>query len=166
MDAPVVESVIVTVTGNVYVPAIGVITGAAAVGLNPLVNVQLSIFWLDEDPPVPAVNPTYAVFPPTRLGMFTGQLVENVFPATPSVIVNPSVVPSYVSVTVIVSPLCRLIPEAVRSIAGTVGEAPFSYMPVVFAPSPALLKRSNFNATLFPIGVFGLASGLVGLSGP
>src|SRR5271154_6500707 len=166
MDAPIVESVIVTVTGNAYVPATGVITGAAAVAVNPLVNVQLSIFWLDEDPPVPAVKPTYALFPPTRLGMFTGQLVENAVPATPSVIVRPSVVPSYVNCTVMVSPLCRLIPEDVRSIAGNVGEAPFSYMPVVFGPSPALLKRSNFTATLFAIGVFWLASGFVGFSGP
>src|SRR5271165_391440 len=46
------------------------------------------------------------------------------------------------------SPLCRFTPELVMSTAGTVGDAPLRYKPVESTPSPALLYRSNFTATL------------------
>src|SRR5208282_5774803 len=52
------------------------------------------------------------------------------------------------SCTNIVSSLCRLIPVELKSIAGTVGMAPSVYSPVESVPSPALLNRSNFTATL------------------
>src|ERR1700748_2971946 len=43
-------------------------------------NVHVSIFWLAVCPPVPPVNPTYALFPSTRMGIFTGQLfVKDLF---------------------------------------------------------------------------------------
>src|SRR5271154_4396386 len=100
------------------------------------------------------------------LGIFTGQLVVNVLFATASVTVNASVVPSYARCTDMVSPLSRLTPDEVMSTAGIVGEAPFVYIPVESVPSPALLKKSNFTATLLAIGVPEHASGLVGASGP
>src|SRR5215469_15802440 len=46
------------------------------------------------------------------------------------------------------SPLCRFTPELVISTAGIVGEAPLVYNPVESVPSPWLLYRSNFTATL------------------
>jgi hypothetical protein len=49
------------------------------------------------------------------------------------------------------SPLCRSIPEPVISTAGVVGDAPFRYRPVELGPSPLLLYRSNFTATLFVV---------------
>src|ERR1039458_9658757 len=49
------------------------------------------------------------------------------------------------------SPLCRSIPEGVKSMAGTNGSWPSVYMPVESGPSPALLYRSNLMATLLPI---------------
>src|SRR6516164_9941541 len=90
-------------------------------------------------PPVPAVNPTHAVLPPTIEGMFTATDVVNVLPDVGSVIVHVRVVPSYVICTFITSPLSRLTPDAVMSVEGTVGDAPLVYKPVECAPSPALL---------------------------
>src|SRR6266853_3578084 len=49
-----------------------------------------------------------------------------------------------------ISPLCRLAPPP-SVIAGTVGDAPLVYIPVELVPSPALLYRSNFTATLLGI---------------
>src|ERR1700722_3168744 len=103
------------------------------------------------DPPVPAVKPTHAVELPTTVGIFTIHEVEKLLPAVASVMVIASVVPSYVVCTAITSPLCRFTPELVRSVNGVVGEAPFVYSPVESTPSPALLYKSNFTATLLPI---------------
>jgi len=57
--------------------------------------------------------------------MFTAHDVVKLFPTVASVMVIASVAPSYVICTFITSPLCRLTPELVMSIAGTVGAAPF-----------------------------------------
>src|SRR5689334_20718831 len=127
MDAPAVESLRVTDWVAEYVPAAGLKLGVAACGPDCVVGVkvQVSIFWLEVCPPVPPVNPTYAVLPPTTCGMLTDQLFVNVALVTPSVMVIVSVVPSYTMCTLNVSPLRRLIPEFVISTAGVVGEAPF-----------------------------------------
>ncbi len=72
-----------------------------------------------------------------------------VFPVCASAIVTVSVVPSYDRLACITSPLCRFTPVAVRSIEPTfVGDAPSVYSPVESTPSPWLLYRSNFTATL------------------
>ena len=84
--------------------------------------------------------------------MLIGQLALNVcVGVAASVIVIFNVVPSYVICTLKMSPLCRFTPELVMFNAGVVGEAPLVYMPVESGPSPTLLERSNFTATLFPI---------------
>src|SRR3984957_9613584 len=76
-------------------------------------------------------------------------------------------VPSYTMCTWKISPLCRLgMPAAnvvglghgaaavqvppPRLVAGTLGDLPPVYNPVELLPSPPLLKRSNFTATLLP----------------
>jgi hypothetical protein len=65
--------------------------------VNQFVYVHVRIPWTAVRPPVPPVNPTKAVFPPTMLGMLMGRLVVNVFAAfVVSVIVIVKVVPSYV----------------------------------------------------------------------
>jgi hypothetical protein len=58
-------------------------------------KVQLRTSWVAVSPPLPAAKPTYAVFPPTTLGMFTAQLVVKVSAGVlASVIVMVNVVPS------------------------------------------------------------------------
>src|ERR1700692_4371956 len=89
-----------------------------------VLNVQLTISWTAVSPPVAPVKPTNAVLPPTILGMFTAADVENVVPVLASVIVQASVVPSYVMCTLKTSPLWRFTPEGVRSVEGVLGEAP------------------------------------------
>ncbi len=79
MVAPDVAELIVTVWRLVYVPEPGENVGVATVGVvEPAVEVKVHvrIFWLAESEPVPPVNPTYAVFPPTMEGILTVQLVE------------------------------------------------------------------------------------------
>src|SRR5262249_5986030 len=56
-----------------------------------------------------------------------------------------------------------LNPLAVISFAGVVGDAPPVYTPVELPPSPTLLNKSNFTATLWLIPVY---AGKVGESGP
>ena len=43
-----------------------------------LVNVHVSTFWLEVEPPVAPVNPTYAVLLPTVVGILIGQVCVNV----------------------------------------------------------------------------------------
>jgi len=80
MAAPEVLSVIETVCADVYVPVAGVITGVAAgdVVVPPSLKTQLTICCVAVREPVPPVNPTYAVFPPTVAGMLIVHDVVNV----------------------------------------------------------------------------------------
>ncbi|SRR5216684_7369961 len=91
-----VESVMVTVCEDVYVPVAGEITGVAAGGcVEPLDEyVQEMICCVAVCPPVPPVKPTKAVFPPTVAGILMVQEVVNVALVTVSVMVMVSVVPS------------------------------------------------------------------------
>src|SRR5580704_9781887 len=58
-------------------------------------KVQVRMFCVAVAPPVPAVNPTYAVLPPTVVGMLMGHEVVNVSDGVAvSVMVKVSVVPS------------------------------------------------------------------------
>src|SRR5271167_141269 len=92
-----------------------------------------------------------ATSPPTIVGISTVQFVVNVAFVIVSVMVITRVGPSYVICTWNGSPLCRSTPELVISTAGVVGDAPFVYSPVESGPSPLLLYRSNFTATLLGI---------------
>ena len=77
-------------------------TGVAAGGGPELLetNVQSRMSWIATYPPVPAVNPTYAVLPPTRLGMLTDQEFVNALAEfAVSVMVIVSVMPSYAMCT-------------------------------------------------------------------
>src|ERR1700682_1859979 len=134
--------------------------GLFAAAPGAVLNVQLIISWTAVSPPVAPVKPTNAVLPTTMLGMFTGAEVENVLPVLASVMVQASVVPSYVMCTLNTSALWRFTPEGERSVEGLVGEAPLVYMPVESPPSPALLKRSNLMATL--LGIPGARAGVAG----
>src|SRR5208282_5779375 len=98
---------------------------------------------------------------PTVDGMFTATESVKLAPVTVSVIVHDNVVPLYVICTFMMSPLCRFTPELVMSTAGTVGEAPSVYIPVESDPSPSLLYKSNFTATLR-----GIPSGSPGAAAP
>src|SRR6266850_6371420 len=98
MVAPLVESLMEMVCVPRYVPPGLLNTGVA---VTPEFKdediVQFKTLWTAVRPPVPPVNPTKAVFPPTMLGMLMGWLVVNVFAAfVVSVIVIVKVVPSYV----------------------------------------------------------------------
>ena len=125
MLAPVVASDSDTLTELVYVPGPGLIAGVATTGwVVPEVIVQVMISWVATEPPTPPPKPTYAVFAPTTPGIFSAVLVVNVALVTVSVMVMVSVVPSYTKCTAKISPLCRLIPVLLKSVAGTVGDAP------------------------------------------
>jgi hypothetical protein len=108
----------------VYVPAAGLNVGAAATPV-PDDIVHPIISWIAVSPPVPPVNPTYAVFPPTVAGILIGHVCVNVAFVVVSVIVIVKFVPSYVICTFITSVVCRFTPELVISTAGVVGDAPF-----------------------------------------
>src|SRR5580704_6597025 len=100
--------------------------------------------------------------------MLIGNATVKVFVGTAvSVMVIVRLVPSYTMCTWKMSPLCRLgMPTAKvvglghgaavvqvpppKLVAGTLGDLPPVYNPVELLPSPSLLKRSNFTATLLP----------------
>src|SRR5882724_1714920 len=56
--------------------------------------VQLRMLWVETVPPVPAVKPTKAVFPPTVPGISMAREPVNIAPVTVSVSVNVRVAPS------------------------------------------------------------------------
>jgi hypothetical protein len=59
----------------------------------PELKVQLLIFWIAVNPPVPPVKPTYAVEAPTVEGILMAEEYVNVFPVTVSVRFSVRVVP-------------------------------------------------------------------------
>src|SRR5690348_7327897 len=86
--------------------------------------------WMAVNPPLPPVNPTYAVLP-VKDGMLMATDFVKVLPVLASVIVHVRVVPSYVMCTFITSPLRRLTPEPVVSLPGVAaGDCPLVHRPV------------------------------------
>src|ERR1700750_996999 len=91
----------------------------------PALSVQFNMLLVIVNPPVAAVNPTYAVPDPTTDGILIGRDLVNDCEVTVSVSTSVSVVPSYAICACMTFPLFSLTPEAVMSTAGTVGDAPF-----------------------------------------
>src|SRR6202035_4428665 len=67
-------------------------SSAAPYGV-PEVNVQVLMFWMAVPPPVPPVNPTYAVFAPTVDGILMVKAWVKVLLVTVSVRLSVNVVP-------------------------------------------------------------------------
>jgi hypothetical protein len=59
----------------------------------PELKVQLLMFWMAVNPPVPPVKPTYAVEAPTVEGILMAEEYVNIFPVTVSVRFSVRVVP-------------------------------------------------------------------------